>query len=369
MTKAEAKKDPYSLEGVTGLGPASIKALNTEGIYSTFQLIHKNPVWLKDVTGMEKDKAGQCFKEMRQALINAKVISEQEMTATQSLQERKKVKRIETECRVVDHLLNGGIECGSITEIYGENGAGKTQMSHTLAVQVQRPIEDGGLAVKGEAPPLVLYIDTENTFRPERIMSILVGKKLISDLPTDLKNKVLEGKILKPEELKLKEEIEAKQEKEASKYMDNIIVNRVSDAIAQCTLINTTISTVQHVPIKLIIVDSGTSLFRGSYLGRGNIKNKFDLMNEMIHDLLNIAELNKIAILFVNQIYNSPTDDNPGQDPDIPYGGNIIGHAIIYRLKIEKSGQKRRMKIMKSPYQANDDVRFDIGASGLVDIE
>lgn len=369
MTKAEAKKDPYALEGIDGLGPASIKALNAEGIYSTFQLIHKNPVWLKDVTGIDKDKAGDVFKQIRDRFIEEGLLLEQEMTVTQLLDERKKVPRIQTGCKAIDHLLKGGVEVGSITEIFGENGAGKTQFSHTLAVQVQRPIEEGGLAVKGKAPPLVLYIDTENTMRPERIMSILTGKGLIPDLPAELKNKILDNKELKAEEVKLRDEIYAKQEKEAAKYMDNIIVNRVSDAMAQCTLINNTIKTVQHVPIKLIIVDSGTALFRGSYLGRGNIKSKFDLMNEMIHDLLNIAELSKIAVIFVNQIYNSPTDDNPGQDPDIPYGGNIIGHAVPYRLKVEKSGSKRRMKIVKSPYQANDDVRFDIAESGLVDLE
>lgn len=366
--KAEAAKDPFSLQGVPGFGPAVIKCLQEEGLTTTLHVIHKNPVWLKDVTGMDKDKAGEAFAYMKKRLIEAKVLSPMDMTATQLLEERKKIQRISLDCKSVDHLLKGGIECGSVTELYGENGAGKTQFSHTLSVQVQRPVEDGGLRKDGEAPPMVAYIDTENTFRIERIHSILRGKGLISDYPSGLKTKIIEGKILNPEEIKQKEDCEAVFLKEAEKYTDNILVYRVSDAIQQCDKIRSLIPMSKHVPIKLIIIDSGTALFRGEYIGRGNLKSKFDYMNEMVHDLKSIAELNKIAILFVNQIYNKP-EEGYGADPDIPYGGNIIGHAMPYRLKVEKSGSKRRLKIMKSPYQANDDVRFDIAESGLVEIE
>jgi RecA/RadA recombinase len=89
-------------------------------------------------------------------------------------------------------------------------------------------------------------------------------------------------------------------------------------------------------------------------------------MNEMVHDLRAIAENNNIAVLFVNQIYNKP-DDLFGADPDIPYGGNIIGHGMPYRFQLMKPGRFHMMRIKKSPYQANDDCVFDITADGLVD--
>ena len=60
----------------------------------------------------------------------------------------------------------GGVETGSITEIYGEYRCGKTQLCHTLAVTCQLPVEHGG----GEGK--AMYIDTEGTFRPERLQQI-----------------------------------------------------------------------------------------------------------------------------------------------------------------------------------------------------
>jgi len=334
--KKEKKIDPYSFEGIPGLGPVKIEALKQEGFYNTLQVIHKTPTWLKDVTGCDRDEAGEIFGLMKKRLRDAKVILPQEMTGTELLAERLKVERIGTGCNAIDHLLNGGIECRCITEVYGENGSGKTQFSHTLTIQVQRKKEDGGLAEEGKPPPMVLYIDTENTMRPERIISILKGKGMI------------------------------KEDKEAEKYLDHIIIRKATDAVQQINYIKDAIEMVQHVPIRLIILDSGTSLFRSDYLGRGNTKSKFDLMNEMVHDLRAIAENNNIAILFVNQIYHKP-DEMYGADPDIPYGGNIIGHAMPYRLKTMKSGSKHKLRIKKSPYQDNNDCVFEITEAGVVD--
>ena len=69
-------------------------------------------------------------------------------------------------CKELDDILEGGMETGSITELYGENRSGKTQLCHTLAVTAQLPVSEGG----GEGK--VLYIDTEGTFRPNRIEQI-----------------------------------------------------------------------------------------------------------------------------------------------------------------------------------------------------
>lgn len=368
MTKdTDPISDALSLEKLSGLGPSSIKALNKENIFSTFQLKHKNPTWLKEVTGYDKEKCGQIFAELTKKLLAVNLIDPQEMSATEALAQRNTVRRIKIDCPAVDGLLGGGLECGCITEFYGENGGGKTQTSHTFAVQVQRPVADGGLQEDGKAPPIVFFIATENTFRPERIISIASGKGLISDIPQILKTKVAEGKTLSPEEQTEYDAAKAKQATEAEKYLDNIIVSRVSDAVALCKKVEDLIRICQEVPIKLIILDSGTALFRAHFLGLGNMKSKFDLMNEMIQNLLAIAEYNKVAIIFVNQIYHDP-DAKMGADEVEPYGGNVLGHAIPYRMKVMKSGTKHRMTIMKSPYQPNDSVRFDVVPGGLADV-
>ena len=72
--------------------------------------------------------------------------------------------KLATGTNCLDTLFDGGIETQALTEVYGEFGCGKTQFAHTLSVMVQKPKEEGGLDGS------VLYIDTENTFRPERIV-------------------------------------------------------------------------------------------------------------------------------------------------------------------------------------------------------
>lgn len=360
--------DPLELEDVPGIGPIGKKALLREGYENTWMVVKKTPTWLKDVTNMDRDKANEAFMFMKKNLIKAGYLQSQEMTATELGHMREKIQRISTGCNAFDHLIDGGIECRSMTEVYGENGSGKTQLGHVLAIQVQRPVVEGGLLEDGKPPPMVLYIDTENTCRPERLTSILIGKKMIVDFPKALKTKIEKHEILDLDELSLQKKILEQQTKEKERYTDHIIVRKASDAVQQIEIIKWAVKAVQHLPIRLIIVDSMTAQFRTDYLGRGNTKTKFDLLNEMAHDLKAIAEDHNIAVLAVNQIYHKP-DDSFGADPTIPYGGNVWGHMVPYRLKIEKSGTKKKLTLKKSPYQPESQCRFDITEAGLVDLE
>lgn len=366
--KSQSKINPLSFGDVPGLGPVAIKLLKKEGYENTLQLICKTPTFLKEVTAMDKDKAGEAFAFMRKQLVISGHLAKQDQNATELLKLRQKIKRVSTGCQALDNLLNGGVECKSITEFYGENASGKTQLSHSLAIQVQRPIKDGGLLEDLKNPPFVLWLDTEGTCRPERFVSILAGKHLITDYPADIKQKLLDNKELSPEEEQVVKTVKSNQEKEAPKYLDRIIVQKATNAYAQFILVQNAMQLCQHMNIKLLIVDSGTALFRSDYLGRGNTKAKFDLLNEVIHDLKAIAENYNIPVIFINQIYHSP-EQSFGKDEDIPYGGNIIGHAIPYRIKLEHFIKTNKATIMKSPYQANNTAVFKVTDAGVVDVD
>ena len=359
------KPHPNSLEGVPGLGPISIAAINKNGVFEAIQLKCKSPIWLKEVTGMDKDKAGEIFDYITKRLEDAGLISKRIMSATEASKEREKIRRLSTNCKAFDRMLGGGIECGSITEIYGENGSGKTQLGHTLCVQAQLPVDQGGLFVHGEKKPVIFYINTENTFRPERIDAILAGRGLIPKIPQKLLTKAEEGIITEPERAEL-EAARKEQAKEAKKWKDYILVQRVSDAYNQAIVITNLLSMMHELNIKLIIVDSGTELFRSQYLGLGNSKAKFDLLNECVTNLKVIAENYNVPILFVNQIYHSPDQFNPG---DIPYGGNIVGHKMPTRIQVWKSGRKHKARLVKSPYLENTDCEYQITDAGVVDVE
>ena len=85
------------------------------------------------------------------------------------LERRKRLGRVTTNAKSLDELLGGGVETQAITEFSGEFGTGKTQIAHQIALDVQLPVAQGGLS--GE----VVYIDTESTFRPERIVDMAKG--------------------------------------------------------------------------------------------------------------------------------------------------------------------------------------------------
>lgn len=366
--KSEKKIDPLSFDDVPGLGPVAIKLLKKEGYDNTLQLICKTPTYLKDITSMDKDKAAEAFAFMRKHLAIAGKITKQENTAYEILQMRKKIRRVSTDCKSLDRLFNGGIESKCVTEIYGENGSGKTQLSHVMAIQAQRQLKEGGLLEDLKNPVFVLYIDTEGTFRPERIISILAGKKLITDIPGSIKQKILDEKELSTEEALTLKTITAKQEQEAKPYLDRIIVQRASTAQAQYFIIQNAMGLCAQINIKFIIMDSGTALFRSQYLGRGRGQAKFELLNELIHDFKAVVENYNIPGLFVNQIYHSP-DQSYGKDEDIPYGGNIVGHMMPYRIKLEHFIKTNKATIIKSPYQANDEARFKVTEAGVVDVD
>lgn len=81
-------------------------------------------------------------------------------------EKRRTIIRVTTGSTALNGILGGGIETGSITEVFGEFRTGKTQLMHTLCVTSQLSYDVGGGQGK------VIYLDTEGNFRSERIEAI-----------------------------------------------------------------------------------------------------------------------------------------------------------------------------------------------------
>ena len=135
-------------------------------------LIVLGPFEVSSQTGIDIDDSFLIYNQALTALENTGIIEKRFIPATTLYYKRKNIGKISTGSKNFDHLLGGGIETKSITEVCGEYGTGKTQLCHTACITVQQDYSNGGL--KGNA----LYVDTENTFRPERIESISRLKKL-----------------------------------------------------------------------------------------------------------------------------------------------------------------------------------------------
>jgi len=312
------------LDALPGVGPVTTKKLSDAGIHNIMDLIVRGPVELSEITGMDKDTAANIVEKARQCLVEGGMISKDFVSATEIYKRRQEIGKITTGTECLDLLLDGGLETQALTEVYGEFGSGKTQFCHTMCVTVQKPKEEGGL------DGTVLYIDTENTFRPERIVSIA---KLYG---------------MDPE-----------------KALDKIIVARAYNSAHQQLILEEASQLIRENNVKLLVVDSAVGLFRSEYLGRGTLSVRQQRLNKFVHLLVRIAETYNCAALATNQVMASP--DVFFGDPTRPIGGNVVAHTSTYRIYFKKSGKKRIARMVDSPHHPEQEVIFALGEAGVID--
>jgi len=247
------------------------------------------------------------------------------ITAKDYWEYRKKIKRISTGCSNLDKLLMGGVETRAITELIGEFGAGKTQICHQLAVTVQLPKDKGGLGGKA------IYIDTEGTFRPERVVQI--AKRFGLDPDT---------------------------------VLENIVYARAFNSDHQEVLVKKAFEIVKEEDVKLLVVDSLISHYRSEYPGRENLARRQQKLNSHISDLLKLSSVFNIAVVVTNQVIANP--EVYFGSPLKPAGGNVVAHGCTYRIFIKKGREGKRIaKVIDSPCHPEVETVFFISEEGVVD--
>lgn len=248
-------------------------------------------------------------------------------TASEHLKIRQDIINLTTGSKDLDLLLAGGIETGSITELYGEFRTGKTQLCHTLCVTCQLPINQGG----GEGK--AIYIDTEGCFRPERLAAISERFGL-----------------------------------NASDVLDNVAVARAQNSEHQMELLVQASAMMAESRYALIVVDSATSLFRTDFQGRGELAERQQLLAQFMRQLQRLANEYGVAVVITNQVVASPDSAMFSADPIKPIGGNIIAHASTTRLKFKKGrGESRICRVIDSPLLAEAEASFAITGAGIAD--
>ena len=318
--------DELRLDSLDGVGPVTTKKLTDAGVHNIMDLVVRGPVDIAEVTGMDKETAEKIVTKARQTLMEQGLISKDFVTATEIYKRRQDIGKISTGTQCLDQLLDGGVETQALTEVYGEFGSGKTQFCHTLCVTVQKPKEEGGLGGG------VLYVDSENTFRPERIVSIAKAKGL-----------------------------------DPEKVLDNIIVARAYNSAHQTLILEEAGSIIEQHNIKLLIADSAVGLFRSEYLGRGTLSERQQRLNRFMHLLVRTAETYNCAAIATNQVMASP--DVFFGDPTKPIGGNVVAHTSTYRIYFKKSGKKRIARMVDSPHHPEEEVIFTVTEGGVADPE
>ncbi len=313
------------LEDLPGVGPETARKLREAGFSTIESIAVTAPAELAAAAEIGESTALKIIQAARK-LANIGRFESGDII----LERRRRVAKITTGSKELDNLLGGGIETQAITELFGEFGSGKTQICHQLAVNVQLPEDQGGL--NGSA----IIIDTENTFRPERIIQMAEAKGLD---PNDV--------------------------------LKNIYVAQAYNSNHQMLLVDNAKELAEKLkregkPVRLLVVDSLTSHFRAEYVGRGTLADRQQKLNKHLHDLLRFGELFNAAVVVTNQVMAKP--DAFYGDPTRPVGGHIVAHTATYRVYLRKSkGDLRVARLIDSPHLPEGEAIFRITERGIED--
>ena len=316
-------KESSKLSDLPGIGPAAVEKLEAAGIFDLMGVAVLGPKELSDISGLGESVARKAIQASR------KMMDLGFQDGLEFSEKRKEIYYITTGSKELDNLLGGrGIETKAITEAFGAYGSGKTQVGLTLAVNVQLPLEKGG--VEGKA----VYIDSEGTFRPERIKQIANSKGLNSE-----------------------------------SVLKNIFVARAFNSDHQILLIDKIGELIKNgEPIRLVIIDSLTAHFRAEFSGRGQLADRQQKLNRYLHNLMKMSEQFNLAIYVTNQVMANPA--MLFGDPTTAIGGNIVGHASTFRLYFRKSKKNSRVaKLIDSPNLPDNECIFFVKEKGVCDEE
>jgi DNA repair protein RAD51 len=307
-----------------GISAADIKKLEDVGYHTVEAVAFAPKKSLLAIKGISEAKADKLLVEA------SKLVPMGFTTATEFHQKRSELIQLTTGSQELDRLLAGGIETGSITEIFGEFRTGKTQLCHTLAVTCQLPIDQNG----GEGK--CLYIDTEGKFRPERLLEIAERYKL-----------------------------------SGNDVLDNVAYARAYNTDHQSQLLILAAAMMAESRYALLIVDSATSLYRTDYCGRGELSTRQNHLGRFLRMLLRLADEYGVAVVITNQVMAQVDGASLfAADTKKPIGGHILAHASTTRLYLRKGrGETRICKIYSSPSLPEKEAMFTITADGIGDAQ
>ncbi|HIC75901.1 MAG TPA: DNA repair and recombination protein RadA [Candidatus Poseidoniales archaeon] len=316
----DVDEEQATIDDLPGVGPATAEKLREAGFDELLAIAVMSPNELAEQAELGEAVSAKIIQGAKKLANIGGFISGNAL-----LERRREVQKLTSGTAALDELLGGGFETQAIVEVYGEFGSGKTQIGHQLCVNTMLPLEKGGF--DGE----VFYIDTEDTFRPERIAQMCEGVGL-----------------------------------DPMMVLDRIHVARAYNSAHQMLLVDEIKKLSKNIDVKLIIVDSLTSHFRSEYIGRGMLARRQQLLNRHMKELKQLSDVHNALILVTNQVMSKP--DSMWGDPTRAIGGHIVGHASTFRLYLRKSkGGRRIARLVDSPNLPEGEAVFTVTAEGLSD--
>ena len=195
------------------------------------------------------------------------------------------VERIPLGCSQFDRLLGGGIESGSVTLLYGEAGAGKTN----VCLQIARNV-----AIQGKK---VAYIDTEG-LSSDRLLQVFAGNE---------------------------------------ESIKNLLIFQVHSFEEQSDRIDKINKLAASGTISLVVIDSLTMFYRLNHDDNAT-RNDFIRQTEV---LLNTARQYELAIMITSQVYSNLSSGG------VEFlGGHALHHNAKTIIRLDKRNEGRRVAVI-----------------------
>jgi DNA repair protein RadA len=300
--------------------------LNKAGIKSNKEIVIRGAAEISKETGLDFEECSRMCNWATSNLEQQGIIPKRFSSAA-DLYEGAFAQFIPTGSKELDKLFGegNGIKTGALTEFYGASATGKTQICFTLCAMVQHELN-------GKA----IYIDTENSFRPERIEAIANARGF--DSQRILKNIHIVRAL-------------------NSSYQEYIIKKAIARFIEK-----------EEKNTKLLVVDSVIAHYRAEFSGRAMLSERQQRLNNLMSTLARIAQVYGIAVVVTNQIQATPDDLNSNRIT--PIGGNVMEHASTYRINLRHHVENSRTaRLVKSPSHFENDAVFTISDRGISDAE
>jgi DNA repair protein RadA len=329
-----------TIEEISDITNDTIDKLRKLNINSVYQLAVQSPFELAleiNDSLFNIESAAKLIGNARKILTENEILSKEFSTADDLLEQRNKISRYATGSKKFDAFLNGGFETQSITELAGEFGSGKSQICHTICAAAIALLEDDSLNTNSnestqKAPGSIIFIDTENTFRANRVYQIAEQKNLD---PEDNLKRIYHCNVYSSEQLEL--------------------------------LVDDLPKFIEEYNTRLIIIDSIISLHRAEFSGRGTLVERQQRLGKMLNKLRRYADIYNLAVVITNQVVSYADGSHPGFDYMKAAGGNIVAHGSTYRIFLRKSGKNRVATMEDSPCQPYQRVKFSISENGIQD--
>lgn len=312
------EKKQVTIEDLPGVGPTTAQKLIEFGYTDLMSIATASPKELEQVAGFTALTARKVINTARDSLDMGFE------SGDQLLKRRSNLFHLTTGSSNFDTMLGGGLESGSITECFGEFSTGKTNLGHVLCVNLQKQFP-GAVAV---------YIDTENTFRPERIAAISKGAGIE---PNDVLSKIKVAKAYNSDHQML-------------------LLEKVESLIKD-----------DKLNIKIVIVDSLTAHFRAEFVGRGTLADRQQKLNKHLHAMTKLADVYNVIVYVTNQVMSKP--DTFFGDPTQSVGGHIVNHSTCYRIYLRKGKKGSKVaKLVDAPHLPDAEANFMIDETGIKDV-